>query len=436
MAQTNDKVVAINGAAPASLTIEKTRERLAPFIDANPVSSIIDGEKGPSVKSPWGDDTMAIDIPEDSDDLIAALNAVYLPERLTAIFHKDLQSIEVIFTAFPLGDERDDLYGRAFQFHHRERDHACEYGAASDRLLALAKNFRPVSAPSSTFFRNLNSYQIAMRFPAGEGGKQTINFKPVSFWIRGITWDEESVLDLISHLNFYMRYYDAFSPMVATHLTPSENINHQPIERFGYGPFPKAVESKLIDETLLHFWHASTLGSDPVRRFVYSYQILEYCAFNFIEDKIRKSIRKTLAAPNATADVNQLTERVIALVGESKIGEPAKFINLIKAYVDSSLIWREIKRNLAQFTKKTIFDGGFVLDEFLKDNSTFEEFDKNFASNFCDSLRNIRNALSHAKEQKSQAVITPTVRNFQRLQPWVTLVALAAQEVMVYRNLG
>lgn len=147
-------------------------------------------------------------------------------------------------------------------------------------------------------------------------------------------------------------------------------------------------------------------------------------------------MRKTLAAPNATADVDQLTERVIALVGESKIGEPAKFINLIKAYVASDLIWREINRNLPQFVKKTVFDGGFILDEFLKENSTFEEFDKNFAGNFSDRLREIRNALSHAKEQKSQAVITPTVRNFQRLQPWVSLVALAAQEVMVYRNLG
>jgi hypothetical protein len=233
-----------------------------------------------------------------------------------------------------------------------------------------------------------------------------------------------------------MRYYDAFSPMVLTHLIPSENINHQPIERFGYGPFPKLIESKLIDETLLHFWSASTLGGDPVRRFIYSYQVLEYCSFNFIEDGIKKSIRKTLAAPNATADVDQLTERVIALVGESKMPEQQKSVNLIKAYVDPKLIWREVRRNLPQFVKKTDFDGGFVLPEFLKENATFEEFERNFANNFIDTLRSIRNALSHAKEQKSQAVITPTVRNFQRLQPWVSLVALAAQEVMVYRNLG
>ncbi len=265
MAETDEKVVPIK-AVVDRLTVEQARERLAPFLEANPVSSIIDGDKWPAVKSPWGDDSLTIDIAEDCDDLISALNSVYLPERLTAIWHKSHQSIEVIYTAFPLR-EQEDLYSRSFQFRHRERDYACEFGDTSAQLAVLAKNYRSVSAPTTTFFRNLDSYKLAYTFPRISAAKTSITFKPTSFWIRGISsWNEETVLDLIGHLNFYMRYYDAFSPVVVTHLIPSENINHQPIERFGYGPFPKLIESKHIDESLLHFcppvlWGPTRLGA-------------------------------------------------------------------------------------------------------------------------------------------------------------------------------
>jgi hypothetical protein len=76
----------------------------APFLNANRLTTIdeIGPAEGCYITKPWGDASVAIDIPRDAAGLADALNKVVLPRRFSAIWHSDTKDFEVIWTAFKL----------------------------------------------------------------------------------------------------------------------------------------------------------------------------------------------------------------------------------------------------------------------------------------------------------------------------------------------
>ena len=99
---------------PSLKTVAWTRERalacLKPFLDHN-TESLIDERKVPdgktiTVRKPWGDDSLVIDLPSGAVELIDALNNVILPERFNAIYHRDTKSLEFLWTPYPLTGQR------------------------------------------------------------------------------------------------------------------------------------------------------------------------------------------------------------------------------------------------------------------------------------------------------------------------------------------
>ncbi len=423
----------------ATETLSELKARLAPFTASNPASKLDEiGEPigGPVVVSLWGDESILFILPHDADALIEALNNIYLPERFTAIWHKDTELFEIIYTAYPFFPNMSDLLARAFVFRHKGRDYECKYGESSNRLLLIAEHFIPGSGPPVTYFRNLGSFRNYVLSQKGtEGFVKLRDAKPISFWIKGITWDEDTVLDLVRHVNFYMTYYDTVTPQIMIHSPKSESVGEQPKIRFPFGSFPKQILSRELDDALLQFWAASLMG-DPIRRFLYNYQILEYAAFFFIEEHIKREIRKRLAAPHATENLDGLTQQIIEALGESKIPEPQKLESLLRTCVNPRLIWRELEPNLTLFSVAGVFDGGFILQPITRPDWTVDDFATAWLPAFSNAIRSIRNALSHGKEQRMASVITPTAANLQRLQPWISPIAVAAREVIVYRNLA
>ena len=85
-------------------------------------------------------------------------------------------------------------------------------GPSSERLAVIGSNARAVKN-SHTDHRNLipffafNELDPADRLP----------FEPKSFWDKPVKWDEDAVLRLARHLNFYMSYYDTGSPLILIH---------------------------------------------------------------------------------------------------------------------------------------------------------------------------------------------------------------------------
>ncbi|HTT76463.1 MAG TPA: hypothetical protein VMF50_10845 [Candidatus Binataceae bacterium] len=416
------------------IELESAKNRLAAFLANNQVSTveivqIVTETAGVvAVKAPWGDRSMAIQI--SGDDLVDALNNLQLPERYTAIWHIDSKLLEVIFTAYPIPPE---IARRAFTFKHNGRCCECSFGDSSERLLLIAANFWPIG-PSTTAFRNLPTFRNYLQ--ARKHKREIPGSRAISFWIRGLQWDDDVVLDLINHLNFYMVYYDALSPQILIHSPKSEAI--QPQTRFRDGVFPQSINSKPIQENLLQFWSASNEG-DPIRRFLNSYLIIESAAFFYISEEVRRTVKKAVLSPNAADNIEALTDRVLEAVSADKLYLNQKIEALLERCVDPNLIWREFEKNFAFFCETIKFDGGFILKPIVTNTTDAASFGAEAAKwhiGFEKNITSIRNALSHGKEQRSSATITPTAANFARLRCWLSPIAVAAREVMVYRDLA
>jgi hypothetical protein len=150
-------------------------------------------------------------------------------------------------------------------------------------------------------------------------------------------------------------------------------------------------------DNLIHFWAASREG-DPARRFIYNYQILEYAASYYLEENVRRGIRRSIAAPNALDNIEKVTQQVLDALAENRIGEPQKLQALLKAIVDPAVIWNEIESHLAFFSAPTTFEGGFVVDAIAKEGWTAGDFAIGWCPKFPDTIRAIRNALAHGRD--------------------------------------
>lgn len=104
----------------------------------------------------------------------------------------------------------------------------------------------------------------------------------------------------------------------------------------------------------------------------------------------------------------------------------------MKDTVSKTILWKEIENNIDSFKKEITFEGGFVLESLLT-SAKIEHLD---LSKFAKHIKDIRNALSHGRDIRTQMVIIPTSRNFGLLQPWVSLMCVVAGEVVLYKGIS
>ena len=422
-----------------ALTLEQAREQLHPFLEANPSSAVeeIDSEDGKrlGIKNPWGEDALVIYLPPDLAPLAEALNNVLLPNRFTAVWHRDTSDFEVIWTAFPIRGPWKEVGERAFRFHYDSKEYRCEFGRSSDRLLQIAEHAAPV-AISHTGHRNLMSFNAYIQYQKAKNDKERPRppiGEPRSFWIRNLEWDENVVERIAHHLSFYLTYYDHKSPHIFVHTPPTEEV--VPRTRYLIGAFPERLDAQEIEDDLLHLWLAFREG-DAGRRFVYCYRIIEYASHAYIDRAARKQVRMLLTAPHALSDIGDLAEQVIAAALSSKGDDVQRVSMLLRDAVNPDLLWREISLNRQVFSEEIRFDGGFELKPLLSADMTQATFATTGLDTFANAARQIRNHLSHGRDRTTQTSITPTVANFRRLEPWVSVISVAAGEVINFKHIA
>ena len=421
-------------------TVEELKRSLEPFLTDNPSSSIGSLPFPPlatAVIEPWGDSTIAIDLGSQTENLVAALNRVILPERLTGMWHKQTKAFEVIYTAVPLtGSPSAEVYARAFDFNFDGKTYRCEFRDSSPELLLIADAYTAAGPFSSTNHRNLGSFQRYVRSERGQAGYSKLpDARPLSFWITGLeNWSETVSRALVQHLNFYMKYYDQLTPVILVHASKSESEARTHV-RYPFNDFPKAINARTIDDVRLNFWMAAQTG-DPARRFLYNYQIIEFSAFSYIESQIKNFLKRAIAAPNSTNNLDQTAQACVEIMGMSKLHDSQKIDALIQDVVDPRRLWKEIEANIGFFSRSCQFEGGFSVPPIAKIGWTEEDFVVNGKAAFSGTLRKMRNALSHGREQKPETAITPTQDNLEKLQFWVPLAEVTAAEVMMFGELS
>lgn len=410
------------------LTIDEVTARLAPYFEANPYSAVETAKSGDGLEitTPWNDTSLVFSVGEGFEELAVVLNTVRLPERLSALWHSDEKRLEVIWTAFKLPKSQRELQDRSFTFSHKGIAHKCEFAKSSERLLVLARHAQPRTI-SRTNHRNMQSFTYFAQFPDEKDGAAG---EARSFWIDNVEWVESDVLDLINHLNFHMTYFDGVSPTVLVHAAVNEPVTPKKT-RYIRGAFPSQIECLPLDENLLSFWAFADSGN-PMLRFLLYYRILEYSAYHFMNDEVRDQLRKIVMSPDLRNDVSASIGSMMGVMGASKLSDSQRLRALARKAVDPSLLWRDLSANFDFFTKDTKFDGGFSVRAPIGKSDKEANFDIAGVERVVDRFREIRNALSHGKDQESSGVIRPTPENVNLFGPWVHLIATAAGEVVLY----
>lgn len=189
------------------------------------------------------------------------------------------------------------------------------------------------------------------------------------------------------------------------------------------GHFPTDIAGNDLDSFLLSLWESSVLSSDPYRRFLYSYQIVEYAAFYYLKDEIFRAIKRILVSPELPSTIDNASKQIPDIMVEEKANDEAKFNSVVQQCVNPSMIWKEIEPKLEFFSGSTDFDGGFSISPFVKKDWKFEDFKTAWTPKLPDTLRKIRNALVHAREQRQSKSLSPTSRNQHLLRSWVSLMS-------------
>jgi hypothetical protein len=413
-------------------TVDEATAKLADFFELNPYSTLAATDSGDDLEilTPWGDASVVLEIEDGFELLSEALNAVKLPERFSALWHKDDKRLEVIWTAYKLPESQKEIHTRSFVFAYCGTEHKCEFGKSSERLMTIARHTKPRMI-SDTNHRNVQSFAAYERLRKRDGGIPHESFDdPRSFWISDVEWDEVKVVEMVNHLNFHMRYFDGQTPTVLVH--PATNEPMVPKRtRYIRGDFPAHIDCQALDENMLSFWSFAESGN-PMLRFLLYYRILEYGAYHFVEDEVREELKRIILAPDLKSNVNRSIGSMMSAMGAMKLSDAQRLRALVRRAVRRELIWRDLKANIEFFSKDTSFDGGFTVRAPIGKNHTEESFSANDLEKVVDRFRDIRNALSHGKDQETSGVIRPTPENVNLFRPWVHLIATAAGEVVLH----
>jgi hypothetical protein len=396
------------------------RTRLADFFTHNPDADgqLVEGVLG--IIRPWGDSTLGIRV-TDNAQLIEALNNLYLPPRFSAVWHRDSHDLE--FIAFRAPADRPFM-GRKFTFCFGQREYQCEWSAASSRIVCLSDSVILMAAPTETHHRNLPFLP-----PLFDGAGD-----PTSFWIHGVDWDEEQVVELARNLNFYMTYYDALSPAILVHELsgPASGIaipQHLP------STFPETINGRALDPYLLLLWQQASGHQPAFLKFLYLYQILEYAAFYHLDEQTAAKVKRLLAAPDAMWKIDQTVHELLDAFAQYHATDEQKNGAVIRLTVPPEALWSDFQLDLPYFTAGVNFDGGLHLEPLLDTKWGLEDFTKAvFPSRIADYYRWIRNAIAHARERRQADVMLPTNRNAQLLQPWLRPLRTIAAHAMVYKS--
>lgn len=415
----------------SSETLDSIKQNLTTFFENNPEAELKAGPDGPAIAKPWGDSTVEILLSGDDSELLACLNSVRLPPRFSAIVHLDSNDVEFIWTTFPVEEE---IRGRSFEFRFCGNSLACRFGDASERLLAIARAFRPMGAVNETAYRNLRdlSFYFRLRKIAAEQEPKA-RVSPTSFWIHVGEWDEAQMVELTRNLNFFTYYFDRRSPRVVIHEDSSSRVKSKEPILFPSAAFPSVINGQVLEPYLLGLWETA-VSSDPFKRYLYSYQILEYAAFYYLREECVEQIRRLLVSPEIYSRVGEAAEQVLEIVAGERASDEAKVTTVVSKLVDPEVIWRELEPNLETFSQETVFDGGFKLPALLREGWNLDDFKSMWIPKFPDCLRRLRNALVHSRESRMVGVIAPARSNIGKLRPWLGPISMAAMQVIMFRQ--
>lgn len=380
-------------------SLDDVRRKLKRFLSRNPETSVTRKNFDPpiiSIQKPWGDESVEIIFRDGETDTISkVLNNIILPHQLSAIHHTKTKSLEIIWTAYKLSPDMEEVKQRCFDFDYDGTTYKCLFRRSSDALIEISKHTVPTSDDSATTYRNIRSFTMYANL--GEKDRAMAGLgEPTSFWIRPVKEVGEEFLRLARHMNFYFTYFDSISPFILIH----EKVDtHEKSHRFIDSDFPNKISASRLDENLISFWNAARTSNNKILSFIIYYRIIEYASFHYGREQVRQRLKQEISAPSASSNVDKTVGKILSLVNtDRELHETQRFTALIKDAVRPSILWGIIDMHFDFFCERHEFDGGFIVEPLVDKSTSYEDFAINGVENVSTRFRSVRNVLSHGKD--------------------------------------
>lgn len=403
-----------------------TKKYLEIFKSNNECVEIINTDTKISIIKGWGDDSIYFEY--DIQDNLEPLDRIVLKKELFALYHIDKQMYEFIFLPLP------EKYERTFDYIFCGKEFHLSYEQPTETFISLAQQCRHSDCTDITD-RAYALLRYHSYYKSFENEALVQELYPTNFFIKG-PFDEisyEEHLELFKHVNFMLTYYDRKSPNILIYDNKNDSIEEVSIPcKSKNESFPKIINGGRLDPTLLELMKAANDTGSYRLKYIFYFQVLEYCSYYYIENSLRRNITNIIKSPDIL-NSEKYSHKIIELYSDyfKSNKDDKRMERLIQDLCTYDDIKEEIKSNRSFFTRKLQFDGGFCICPLFNNE---EEIDNPPASIFTlirKNIDSIRNVIVHARETRENAVIKPTTRNSRLLAPYLYLLRRLAETVII-----
>lgn len=363
---------------------------------------------------------------EESWDFIKSL---VFPKELLAIYHKDRNLYEFIF--MPLSEK----YERSFEYVYCGKNFKLYYDVPSDRFQNLIRHYTQNDSVEIND-RAFGLLRFAQYYEVSGNENQPVLY-PTNFFIYGDfdKLDYTQHIVFFKHVNFMLRYYDRKSPSIVIMDNADDNIADIDIPcKSKTDAFPQKIASSQFNSTLLELMMAAHNTYSCRLKYIFYFQVLEYCSYYYVENSLRLKISNIIKSPDIL-NTEKYSGKIIETYSNyfKNNNDSARLDRLLIDLCSYEDIKNELKTNSKYFTENQSFDGGFTIKALFKcaDDIDRPNNDSTIICQIRKNIESIRNVLVHARESRENVEIKPTQRNSLLLAPYLFLLRRIAETIIL-----
>ena len=415
-------------------------KNLNDFISNNQLEVSFDDKNNIVLEKAWSDDSILLIF--NQADSFEGFEKILLNNKLVALFHNDLneqQQYEFIYQ--PLLNTNNCI-GRVFSFNYEGKEFHARYDKPTEVFEKIARGFRRRQPESDSNYRNLLLFRD---FYEKENLKEAIQlyFKdrvPINFHVVGpfSAFDEEKQITLMRHLNFYMKFYDRWSPEINILRQNNSSENYSIPCKSQKEPFPNHLNILNIDNIVLSILQTARYAESNRLGYIFYYQVLEYCAYYYMDADFKRQISTIIRQPDLYINWDKYLPEFIEKFQtnfnpKGNNSDSSRMDKVICEYCYMHDIEDELQQNVTYFSQEQQFDGGFSMPPLLPNGKVEEGMDIR-ALKLRERLEKIRNVLVHARESRENCVILPSEENDNKLLPYLCLIRRMAETIAFRYN--
>lgn len=373
----------------------------------------------------WSDASCAFNFKFKKTSEISFLDNIIMHDELVAIYHIKEQMYEFIFA--PLGSE----FNREFNYICEGKEFHLFYSRPSKTFEKLSLNFNLNDSDGITE----RAFALMRYSKYFQQEKDNKDLYATNFFIKGNfnTMSFAEQIDFFKQINFLMTYYDRKSPSILIFNTSEADPSkiNQPC-KMQYNEFPKILNSKKFDSTLIDLLEAARTSSSIRLKYIFYYQVIEYASFYYIENEIKRRIENVIRTPDIL-NSNSYSQIILEIFSDYLKNKPdnQRMSKLLTDFCEYEEIKPEILANAKCFVEDIKFDGGLIIKKLFNKEEDINNAPNGIIEIIRKNIDTIRNVLVHARESRENTVISPTPTNNIRLMPYLYLLRRIAETIVI-----